>query len=163
MARRTQWFVEAGGLAALATGVTDLMDLLADARVTVGINTFSGHTVTRMIGDIFFRADDVPATDIVQEVAFGIAVFNSNMRAQDHPNPRNENTNWMWQKTVRWVPWTIEASAGVFRQLIQVISFDIRTQRILKATEDRLEMVVSNVGAEAVTVDVRVRSLLRAP
>ncbi len=163
MARKTVWYVEAGGEAAQASGATDLADLLADARVTVGILTFRGHTVTRIIGDIYFRADAVPSGDNPQEVAFGIAVFNSNFPAGNHPNPRNENTDWMWQRTIRWVPWTVEASAGVFRQLMQVVSFDIRTQRVLRATEDRLELVVSNIGGEAITWDVRCRTLLRSP
>jgi len=148
MARRTQWFTEADGQT-VGTGTTANFDLLADAEVAKGIN-FAGWTVTRVIGSIFLRSLVVPAADTIQEVAFGMGVFTQNLAASSHPNPRNENHNWMWWRVIRFVPWTVEASAGVFRQLMIELPFDTRTQRILKSTEDRLEMTISVIQSESV-------------
>ncbi len=161
--RATTWALGAEGFSALAAGATSALQLLLDYQVTVGVTHLARYTVTRIVGSVYFRADAVPASDVVQESAFGIGVFDVNLPGTSHPNPRNENAQWMWQKTVRWVPWTIEASAGVFRQLIMEIPFEIATQRIVRGTETRLMFVTSNVIGEALSADVRTRTLLRLP
>ena len=163
MARNLQWYLGAEGLSGLLTGNTGVLDLLADARVDLDTGSFGGSTVTRVIGDIHFRSNTVPSGDNVQESSFGIAVFNENLPTINHPNPRTENHDWMWQTTPMWVPWTVESSAGVFRILMQTLHFDILTQRRLRNTEERLEMVVHNTGSEGIDVNLRIRALLRAP
>ena len=163
MPRPTTWALEAGGFTGFAGPAVTTVDLTADYRTVMGISHLARYTVTRMIGTISFRADDVPAGDTVQEAAFGIGVFDQNLTSGAHPNPRTENKNWMWQQTVRWIPWTVEASAGVFRQLLQNVYFDIRTQRILPGTESRLRLVVANVVGEDLSADIRLRTLLRLP
>jgi len=161
--RATTWGLEAGGFTGLATGVIAANDLLQDYRVELGVNHLARYTITRMIGSIYFRSEAVPSTDTVQEAAFGIAIFDENLTDTNHPNPRTDNAHWMWQQTVRWVPWTVEASAGVFRQLLQVLHFDIKTQRVLRGTEHRLELVTANIGPEDLAAEIRVRTLLRVP
>ena len=161
--RTVSWGLEAAGISGQTTATTDAFDLLQDLRTELGTNHLMRYTITRMIGDIYFRADTIPTLDNVQEVSFGIGIFNENLTDVNHPNPRTENANWMWQKTILWVPWTVESSAGVFRQLQQVVSFDIRTQRILRGTEDRLELVIANTGSEDVSSNWRLRTLVRHP
>ena len=161
--RATTWGLEAGGFTGLVAAATTQVALQSDYEVSLGLTQLARYTITRMVGAIYFRADAVPASDIVQEAAFGIGVFNENLPAASFPNPRNENANWMWNLTYRWVPWTVEASAGVFRQLLNVIPFDIKTQRILRGTESQLQLVVSNIIGEDLDVEIRVRNLWRVP
>jgi len=161
--RATTWGLEADAVTALAAAASTTIDLTADYRTELGVNHLSRYTITRVIGSIFFRADDVPAGDIVQEVSFGIGTFDENTPQASHPNPRTDNSRWMWQRTVRWVPWTVEASAGVFRQLINEVQFDIRTQRIIRGTETNFELVIANITGEDISADVRCRTLYRVP
>ncbi len=161
--RATTWALEANGTSSLAAATKTRFDLLADYRTELGVNHLARYTVTHIIGQVYFRANDVPSTDSAQELALGVIVGDENIPGGSDPSPRTDNANWMWQHTILWVPWTIESSAGVFRQLTQSIAFNIRTQRILRGTESVLRLVVHNVGGEALSVDVRSRTLLRVP
>ena len=159
--RTLSWYLEAQGSSNVAASGNTVFDMLQDAKATVGVNAFNGATVTRIIGDIYWRANDVPSLDNVQEVSYGIGVFPDSMSVGNHPNPRSDNYDWMWQKTILWVPWTVESSAGNFRQLIQVVHFDVLTQRRLKGTEARLELDIHNSGGESLSADLRCRTLVR--
>ncbi len=161
--RPTTWGLENGGFSALAAGSITVIDLGADLRTILGVNHLQRYTITHMIGTIFFRADAVPSSDVVQEIAFGIAVFPDSMPGANHPTPRSDNYDWMWQETLRWVPWTVEASAGVFRQLMNSVPFETKTQRVMKGMESRLELVVHNVTGEAKSADIHLRNLWRLP
>ena len=162
--RRTLWGLAEEATTGLPTGNITALDLTQDLQARMGIVSMNGYTVTRIIGSIFYRSNDVPSLDNVQQAAFGIGVFDSNLPLNTHPSPRTEDADWMWQYTPLWVPWTIEASAGSFRILMNEIRFDIKTQRVLKAgTERRLRLVILNVGSEGIDVNLRCRTLLRAP
>ncbi len=162
--RQTMWGLSVDGETGVTTGQTRIIDLTEDFQARMGVVSMNGYTVTRIIGQVSYRSGAVPSLDNVQECAFGIGVFDANLPTANHPSPRSEDSDWMWQYTPLWVPWTVEASAGVFRILINEFQIDVKTQRKLKAgTKKRLRMVINNIGSESVDMNLRVRTLLRAP
>ena len=161
--RRTMWALERDGRS-VNSGVTAAIDLTQDFQSRMGVVSMNGYTITRILGQLTYRSQNVPSGDNVQECSFGIGVFDANMAVTAHPNPGSEDADWMWQYTPLWVPWTIESSAGVFRILMNEIPIDVKTQRVLKAgTEKRLRFVISNVGSDPIDMNIRTRTLLRAP
>ena len=127
MVRRVSWYSSTFGFSGLATGVTRRDDMLADAQTALGVASLDGYTITRIIGELTFRSGAVPGGDNVQEMGWGISIFDENLPAASLPSPITDNAPWMNVYAPLWVPWTVEASAGVFRQLMNVYRVDIRT------------------------------------
>ncbi len=163
--RTLTWGVGAEGIASVAGGGgNSSLDLLADYKATLGVSHLTRYTVTRIIGQVYWRALTLPSLDDIQQTAFGIRIQDENVGATSSPSPVGENANWMWQQVPLWVPWTVQiADGGAFRQLLQVLHFDIRTQRIFRGTESKLLLTINNLGGEAISVDVRTRTLVRIP
>jgi len=163
--RITQWGLSVEGDSNVGGGdTTSVLDLDVDFRTTRGLASLPGFTVTRTIMDIYFRALAVPSLDSVQEVALGIALFPTNLPTINHPSPRSENWDWVWQKTILWVPWTVQiANEGVFRQLMQSIRIDTDIARRYRSEEQTYRLVINNIGGEDISVDERARILYRAP
>ena len=163
--RTTTWAVGSEGVASVAaSGGNSQVDLLADYKGTLGVSHLTRYTVTRIIGQVSWRCVDLPSLDSVQQAAFGIRMQDENVGVTSSPSPFGENAFWMWQYVPLWVPWTVQiADSGSFRQLLQTMHFDIRTQRVFRGTESKLQFTMNNLGSEAISVDVRTRTLLRLP
>ena len=151
--RATQWYETIQQDIALLPSAQDFLDLLSN----IASGNRQGATVTRMILDIRIRAAALTA---VHEMYWGIAVFNADaVAAGAFPeSDLVDDTNWLVHGRLLCASSNLSDHTQGDRVLM-----DIRSQRVLRAQQDRLIMVRDNATATTITFNCFARVLVKHP
>jgi len=152
--RSTRWYEAIQGETTIAAGVTVFTVLTANMPTAV----IRGSTVTRMILDI--RVHPVSLTTFT-EVFWGVCVVNNAAVASAAvPDPGIvDSTDWLVHGRLNTRSGNLSANAGDDRVML-----DIRAQRVLRATTDRLILVYHNIiGGAGAGRSHFIRTLMKHP
>jgi hypothetical protein len=144
----------------------DFADLAGDGQTNLllynaigqGARFVKGATVTRMIIDLRMRANAVAQTVIL---FWGIVVVNADARAAGafpEADDLTDRADWL----IRGKMQTIQASLSDSSQW-DTVKLDIKSQRVLRAEEDELHLILDSRGANVLEWTAFIRVLMRMP
>ena len=151
--RPTQWYESIQQDVALNAGQQAHTDLLSN----IATGNRQGSTVTRMILDIQMRPGAITVT---HEIYVGIAVLNADaVGASAFPDADSvDDTDWLFH--ARLISNSSNVSDGTQGDRIRM---DIRSQRVLRAQQDRLILVRDNLIGAVTTYNHFIRVLMKHP
>jgi len=160
MARRSQWGIFRKELAIVDAG-QDAFDISSAFRTDMGVNTLSGYTVVRVLGELSIRAVGGSSSGIAGPLAAGIMVSAGGVAPS--ADPTIDNANYMWH----WIGDAYkdgnETSVGFFGARTRTIQIDTRAMRKIPSNDAFLFMQVHNSSGETLTVNYGGRVLYKLP
>jgi len=155
--RKRIWFFEENSLTFVGASSKSL-DVLGDARTSLGVNGFPGYTIGAIIGQLYVEPTLVAAGETI-DTRYGLVVASQQATIGSLPIPWQEDGDFMWTDTVfRSFVTTGGQDSHTDRTDVRV-----RSMRKLEEVDDTLFLIVRQNAATDVVVRWRLRLLLLVP
>ena len=133
-----QWahaFVSTG--VSTGTGGDRLVDILANYKTEIGVNTLRGKTVAAIIGEVTVKADTLitDVNELLTRAAIAFLVAQEGLLAVNAPVPGNDSYPYMSFYPLVYHQLAQEVAAGIFRNIPFRIPVHIRSMRKLRINE----------------------------
>ncbi len=154
--RPFEWYSAFIDFADLAAG--SQTNMLMYNAVTHGTRNIKGATITRMLMELVVRSNSVAQDNIL---FWGIVIVNSDARAAAaFPEPRDvsDRPDWLARGRMQNKQSDLSDSSQWTTKTL-----DLRTQRIIRAEEDELHLIIDNDGSLIFEWSAYVRTLVRLP
>ena len=156
MARRKIWTPTNTGTT-VAAGSSASLDLLA--QLPLDLEGVGGVTVTRIIGNLSFRCDNV---GVYQQFAAGIVVHHEDLNVGNLDLATEGDPGVMWTWLGRTNGAFIEVASGNFDAVEERVYIDVRVQRKV-AQNHRVDFVIENGSGQTILFNLGVRVLIALP
>ena len=153
MPRQLKWYESIQGSTTLVSAAQASNDLLANLETANRV----GATVTRIIGKMHFNTTVVTN---LHSVHYGITLVNADALAAGSLPEADavDDADWLYHSYAEF-----KSDSVPDMSQNAVVVFDVRSQRVIRAGQDRLLMIFDNSAGETLNRSHMIRTLVRLP